>query len=156
MKDAELRGKMLKVFYDRRHNAQGWVPTSEMEFSSEEMVDRKVVGTVGRQLADGGLIRWKPLMGSQEGFVLAMAQITALGVDVVEGTTQSPINIVFQNATTPAQPQTTAPVTGPLPADPEPRAEKGEPEILTLKPSVYGISIDLKALYRRLQKTFRN
>jgi predicted nucleotide-binding protein len=91
MKDSELRGKMLAVFYDRRHNNDGWVPTSEMDFGA--MIDRRMVGSIGGQLADASLIRWKPLTGAAEGFVVGMGQITAFGVDVVEGTRRSPINI---------------------------------------------------------------
>ncbi len=155
MKDAELRGKLLKAFYDHRHNAGGWVPTSDMEFSGEEMIDRQVIGTVGRQLADGGLIRWKPLVGAQEGFVIGMAQITALGADVVEGSAQPPINIVFPKGPPLLQPQPPAPVMQPSASGAESHEEGEEPEIFTLKPSIYGIGVDLKALYRRLQKTFR-
>lgn len=156
MKDAELRGKMLKVFCDRRHNAQGWVPTSDMEFSSEELIDRQMIGTVGRQLADAGLIRWKPLVGSQEGFVIAMAQITGLGVDVVDDPARSPINIVLPNSKTIEQPHSTAPGREPSPVQIGSQEEKEEPEIFTLKPNVYGVCVDLKALYRRMLKRFRN
>jgi hypothetical protein len=149
MNDVELRGKLLKVFYDRRHNAQGWVPTSEMEFSGEEMIDRQMIGTIGRQLAEVGLIKWKPLVGAQEGFVVAMAQITALGVDVVEGSAQPPIGIALSPARTqPPAPVTEPPATG--------TAAREETEIFSLKPALYGVGVDLKALYRYLQKKFRN
>lgn len=155
MKDAELRGQMLKVFYDRRHNAQGWVPTSDMEFSSEEMVDRQTIGTVGQQLADAGLIRWKPLVGSQEGFVIAMAQITGLGVDVVESSARSPINIVLPDSNPTQQPHSPPPKEPSL-IQAHSEEQKQEPEIFTLKPSVYGVGVDLKALYQRMVKRFRN
>jgi hypothetical protein len=95
MKDSELRGKLLKVFYDRRHNAQGWVPTSDIDVSGADTADRQMIGGVCRQLEDANLIRWKPLLGAQEGFVIGMAQITAFGVDIVEGAAPSPISISF-------------------------------------------------------------
>jgi hypothetical protein len=93
MPDAELRGKLLKVFYDRRHNANGWVPTSDIDTSGGEFVDRQVIGGICSQLAEVGLIEWKPLIGGIEGFVIGMAKITATGVDVIDGARPSPIAI---------------------------------------------------------------
>ncbi len=92
MTDAEIRGTLLKVFYDLRHNAGGWVKTSDMNASG---VDRQVIGAVCGQLKDGGLIQWKPLIGADRGFVIGMAKITAIGVDVVDGARKSPIAIKF-------------------------------------------------------------
>jgi hypothetical protein len=121
-----------------------------------EIIDRQMIGSVGRQLADAGLTRWKPLVGGQEGFVVGMGQITGFGVDVIERTRPSPINIVLPD-TAASQPLRSNP-----PAKPEnvtvnePRQNAPEPEILSLKPSLYGVTVDLKALYRRLQKIFQN
>jgi hypothetical protein len=147
MQDAELRGKMLKAFYERRHNNQGWVPTSDMDFGV--ILDRQMVGSVGRQLADAGLIRWKPLMGAEEGFVVGMGQITALGVDVIEATRPSPINIVLSESAAPKQPAVPVPQEAAA-VDKTHEAER-KPEIFSLKPSFYGVSVDLKALYNRLK-----
>lgn len=88
--DAELRGTLLKGFYDRRHNANGWVPTSDIDAGG---ADRQVVSGVCGQLKDAGLIHWEPLTGEQEGIVIGMAKITATGVDVIEGAKPSPIAI---------------------------------------------------------------
>lgn len=88
--DAELRGILLKGFYDRRHNAGGWVPTSDIDASGAE---RQVISGVCGQLKDARLIHWKPLTGAQEGIVIGMAKITATGVDVIEGARPSPIAI---------------------------------------------------------------
>jgi len=99
MSDADLRGKLLAVFHERRHNAQGWVPTSDLNLSGAERVSNQAVGGVCRQLADAGLIRWKPLNGGSEGFIEGMAQITGLGVDVVERLQPSPISINFPQNT---------------------------------------------------------
>jgi hypothetical protein len=93
MTDADLRGRLLKGFYDRRHNANGWVPTSDMDAAGGEFVDRQVIGGVCGQLAEAGLIQWKPLTGGQEGFVIGMAKITATGVDVIDGARPPPIAI---------------------------------------------------------------
>lgn len=93
MTDADLRGKLLKGFYDRRHNANGWVPTSEINASGGEFVDRQVVAGICGQLAEAGLIQWKPLIDGQEGVVIGMAKITGIGVDVIDGVRPPPIAI---------------------------------------------------------------
>jgi hypothetical protein len=54
-----------KTFYDRRHNARGWVPTSDIDASGGEYVDRRGIAGVCEQLAEAGLIQWKPLIGAQ-------------------------------------------------------------------------------------------
>jgi restriction system protein len=95
MTDAELRGKLLKSFYSRRHNADGWAPTSDIDVSGGEFVGRQVIAGVCRQLQDGKLIEWRPLTGAQEGLIIGYARITALGVDVIEGRTLPPIAVDF-------------------------------------------------------------
>lgn len=92
MTDEEMRGKLLKVFCDLRHTNGGWVPTSEVTLSG---VDQQIIGAVCQQLEDGGLILWKPVKGAQEGFVIGLAKITAIGVDVVNGLRKPPIAIQF-------------------------------------------------------------
>ena len=82
----------LRSFNDLRHSNGGWVPTSDMNLSG---INWQVIGAICEQLKDGGLIRWKPLNGAQEGFVIGMAKITATGVDVVDGVRKSPIAIQF-------------------------------------------------------------
>lgn len=109
MTDAEIRGTLLKVFYDLRHNAGGWVPTSDMNVSG---VERQVIGAVCEQLRDGGLIQWKPLIGAHEGFVIGMGKITAIGVDVVDGATRSPIAIQFREPVSTAHGPDNAEPTG--------------------------------------------
>jgi hypothetical protein len=152
MNDSQLRGKMLNAYYDRRNNNDGWVPTSDMDFG--ELIGRQMIGSVGRQLADAGLIKWKPLSGAQEGFIVGMGQITGFGIDVIEGTRHSPINIVLRDV--PAKPA--SPIVEPTKQEnipvTEPRSTVPEPEILSLKPGFWGVSVDLKALYRRLRKRF--
>jgi hypothetical protein len=105
MTDAEIRGKLLKVFYDLRYRNGGWLPTSDMNLSG---IDRQVMGAICEQLKDGGLIHWKPLKGAQEGFVIGMAKITAIGVDVVDGVRKPPIAIQFHvSFSSPASPAQT-------------------------------------------------
>src|SRR5438874_2223737 len=97
MTDAEIRGRLLITFNDRRHNAQGWVPTSDFDVSGGALVDRQVIDGICRQLADAGLIRWKPLTGANEGLIIGMAQITAHGADVVQGLATPSIAVTFPN-----------------------------------------------------------
>ena len=92
--DAEVRGRLLSVFYDLRHRNSGWVPTSDMNLAGMEAVDSQVIGTVCQHLAESGLIDWKPLRGD-EGFVVGMARIRGLGVDVVEGKIKAPIDVAL-------------------------------------------------------------
>src|SRR5205807_1828533 len=63
--DSELRGELLTVFHGLRHNADGWVPTSDMNVTGTD-ASRGMVGAVCQQLADAGLITWKPLKGASE------------------------------------------------------------------------------------------
>lgn len=93
MTDAELRGQLLRCFYDLRHSNGGWVPTSDIILSGGPLVDRHMIGGICGQLADANLIRWKPLIGAEEGFIIGMAQITALGVDVIDRAVTPPIVI---------------------------------------------------------------
>jgi hypothetical protein len=66
-----------------------------MNLSVGASVDRYTMDGICRQLADANLIRWKPLVGSQEGLIIGMAQITALGVDVIDRAVKSPISVSF-------------------------------------------------------------
>ena len=74
MTDAELRGKLLKIFDERQHNADGWVPISDIDLCPDQ-IELRVIGRVCQQLGDIGLIQWKPLSGG-EGVVAGMARIT--------------------------------------------------------------------------------
>jgi hypothetical protein len=95
MDDADLRGELLTVFYNLRHNADGWVPASDMNVK-DGAATLQVVGVVCQQLADAGLIEWKALMGD-EGLAAGMARITGHGVDVVKGSRSSSIDVRLPN-----------------------------------------------------------
>jgi len=104
MTDAELRGRLLTFFYERRHNADGWVPTTDLIVSGADQVSRQAIAGVCQQLADAELIYWEPLTGAKEGFTIGMAKITGLGMDVVTGGRVSSIDIRFPNAGRPDLP----------------------------------------------------
>ena len=50
---------------------------------------------ISKQLGDYNLIEWNPTLGSQGEPVAGGGEITAFGVDVIEGTSKSPITITF-------------------------------------------------------------
>jgi hypothetical protein len=105
--DAEIRRKLLATFYERRHNANGWVPTSDINMSPYP-VSPQVIGGVCQQLADIGLIQWKPLQGA-EGFVVGMAKITGKGVAAIEAERSADIDIRMSSKNTPSAGSPTVP-----------------------------------------------
>lgn len=102
MTEAELRGHLLKTFYDLRHNADGWVPTSEMNLGGTDAAQRERIGLAGEHLAQAGLIEWKALRGGSEGFAIGMARITGHGVDVVEKASEPRIALRLPGDTDPS------------------------------------------------------
>lgn len=90
MKDAELRGLMLYKFYDARRHGVIQMPTDDV-FDGDTAFD------ICRQLSEHGLLNWKPLQ-ALSGFRSGLGQITADGVDVVEGTKLPPISIKFNQS----------------------------------------------------------
>jgi|ERR1700733_2316389 len=98
MSDSELRGIVLRKLYDSRR--QGMVPLP-VELSSSVLTPDTVF-EICRQLAEKGLIRWKPIEGQGGGGYLrtGMAQITAFGIDVIEGNATSPISVSIDRSVT--------------------------------------------------------
>lgn len=149
MSDAKLRGQLLSHFYDLRHRNGGLVPVNSLVVVGLVHVSDDVIAGVCRQLASAGLIEWTGYLG---GPVIGSARITALGVDAVERASTPGISIHYpgtattpSNATTPAEETPIAPTT--LTAPP---AEVQSRELFTLKPTLWGMSIDLREAYRRL------
>ena len=87
--DAEVRGHLLGLFYELRHQNGGWVPTSDM--TGLEGVNGHMIGAACQHLAEAGLIDWKPL--GDEGPIVGMARIRGHGVDVFEHKAVSGLNI---------------------------------------------------------------
>jgi hypothetical protein len=84
MTDSELRRVMLQKFYEARR--QGYV-----QIPVDDTFDRETSFDIVRQLAEHGLLNWKPLIATD--FRTAMAQITAEGIDVIEGNKPPPTSI---------------------------------------------------------------
>ena len=91
MNDNELRGKLLKELYDNRRET--WTQIG-LAHSNDPVAQETV--RIAEQLRQHRLIEFKMLnrhLGGQ-------ARITASGVDVIEGTTRSPIPISIDGSQT--------------------------------------------------------
>lgn len=93
MRDNDLRGEVLEVFYNAR------TQTRHLEFKallSHLTAQPFDVGRICDQLAEYRLIEWKPIY--HMGNVMAgMGSISAQGVDVIEGTATPPISITLHD-----------------------------------------------------------
>jgi hypothetical protein len=171
MTDAEIRYRLLTIFYELRHNNDGRVPTSDMNLSGSEPVSRQAIGNVCQQLADARLIEWKPLTGANEQLVIGMAIITGHGVDVVERRRESSIDIRFPGtdqrevAAAAALVQKEAESKSRelehlpealIPPTSAQESRQKPAEVVTLKPTFMGMSIDLKELWRRFAAWRKN
>jgi len=88
MTDNELRGRLLEKYYQRRKERLiGLVPS---DFDGQ--LDQQEIQNTAGQLADHGLIHWRPNQGVG-GIGGGMGTITAAGVDVVENRKSAPIEI---------------------------------------------------------------
>ena len=84
MNDQEARGIVLRRLYDLREVKQ----RAELSDFAETGLAADKVGSILEQLAQTGLIEWRPLKAgfqSREEYLAVMARITAFGVDVIEG-----------------------------------------------------------------------
>jgi hypothetical protein len=92
MKDNELRGLVLRKYYDRRRD--GWIQWKSEDFSDvEEDFSGEDLFRVCDQLAEYSLIDWRPLQDNKGLTIDGYGKIAASGVDVVEGTRESPVSI---------------------------------------------------------------
>lgn len=92
MKDTELRGLILRAFYDRRKAQSIESPTTgwiDGKASSDELY------RICKQLGDHGLIKWNPFISGG-----GVGTITAYGVDVVEGERSPDIAVQLVHYTT--------------------------------------------------------
>lgn len=96
MTDAEIRGTLLKHFYELRNNNDGWVPTSDIILSPEQ-VSRRAIANVCQQLAEAGYIQWHPFNPPIEQHAIGKAKITGTGIDVVTGAHVPTIDVRFPN-----------------------------------------------------------
>lgn len=98
MKDNEIRGLVLQKYYDKRR--QGFFQWSKEDFADLPPtvdIDSADLFRACDQLAEHGLIEWKPLRGRGQ-TVGGVGKITAFGVDVIEGESKPPISITLDHS----------------------------------------------------------
>ena len=99
MKDSELRGIVLRKFYERRRENR------EISLQAEDFKDVKQdldwpdIFRACDQLAEHGLIHWEPLRGNRGQTRTGVGRITAFGADVIEGNATSTIAVHVDNRT---------------------------------------------------------
>lgn len=91
MKDNELRGMVLKVMYDLRHQDH----YVDVDRSLDIGVPQNVLRNIFQQLKESNLIEWRAVVSG-----MGLARLTSYGVDVVEGTVRPPISIVIDQSVT--------------------------------------------------------
>jgi len=85
-----MRGLMLEKYYQRRR--ERLIGLAPSDFGGR-LSEHDILTTAG-QLADHGLIHWRPGHG-QGGSTGGMGTITAAGIDAVEGKALAPLEIRF-------------------------------------------------------------
>jgi hypothetical protein len=165
--DAKMRAHLLSAIHGLRNSNTGWVPVSDMNFGGLEPVTPGRIHTVCEQLAEAGLIAFKPAPGGPDGGLVGMSKITGHGCDVVDGLATARIALEFPPKVQSGPASSAAAVANPagasLPlqrpdaagnssAARSPPESNIQSELLTLKPTLWGMSIDLKEAYRRVRR----
>jgi hypothetical protein len=97
MKDTDLRGLILKKYYDKRR--EGWVQWKSEDFHNlKEDFTAADLFAVCSQLGENGLIEWRGLEDNTGRTIDGRGKITAFGVEVAEGTAVPPIAIHVDNS----------------------------------------------------------
>ncbi len=92
VKDSDRRAVMLKKFYEARHVRGRFISMPVDPTASEE--ERLIAANICGQLAESGLIEWKPLLGPG---IEGAGRITSHGIDVMEGNAPPPIAITIDS-----------------------------------------------------------
>jgi hypothetical protein len=93
--DAKMRAHLLSALHGLRNSNTGWVPVSDMNFGGLEPVSPGRILSVCEQLAEAGLIVFKPAPGGPDGGFVGMSKITGHGCDVVDGLAAPRIALEF-------------------------------------------------------------
>jgi hypothetical protein len=166
--DAKMRAHLLSALHGLRNSNTGWAPVSDMNFGGLEPVSPGRILTVCEQLAEAGLIVFKPAPGGPDGGLVGMSKITGHGCDVVDGLAVSRIALEFPSRAQPISATTVAGtmdtrVASPVEVDGQQPAIAAQSssraietqagaELFILKPALWGMSIDLKEAYRRVRR----
>lgn len=93
MKDTEMRGLLLSRYHEHRREAW-WYP-NESDVNGALNLDD--IFYISEQLAEAGLIDWRPIRSLGTQHYEGMGHISALGIDVIEGEARAPFSIVIKN-----------------------------------------------------------
>lgn len=104
MTDSELRGLLLEKYYQRRK--ERLIGLAPADFDGK--LDERDIQSIAGQLADHGLIHWRPNRG-HDGIGGGMGAITPAGVDVVESKVAAPVDIHWSRDRGPQLPAETKP-----------------------------------------------
>jgi hypothetical protein len=158
--DARMRAHLLSALHGLRNSNTGWVPVSDMNFGGLEPVSPGRILTVCEQLAEAGLIVFKPAPAGPDGGLVGMSKITGHGCDVVDGLAASRIALEFPQKKQ-SEPVPVAPAEKPDLAAASLGAQSAKApvtatrsEVLILKPTLWGMGIDLKEAYRRVRRSW--
>lgn len=94
MKDSIVRGRLLRLLYDRREEGPLPFGACEGAIPPPGGIDDRAWLHALAEIADHRLINWKP-QAADTGAMSGLAEITKNGVDVCEGRTSSQIAIRF-------------------------------------------------------------
>ena len=161
LSDAEIRGLVLATLHNLHDRNGGVVPLSDINFSPHPITPQKI-DAVCQHLADLELIQWIPTPAGTETAIAGKGKIMGKGAAAFENGRCDEINIRFpsSNATAADLPamsvaQSVRP-SAPASEQPMPQlATKQQAEMVTLKPSIWGMSIDLKEAVRRARSQWQ-
>src|SRR5947209_436655 len=96
MTDSELRGVILRRFYDRRRESYIFLKPEEFGLR-EDQAEWEDILRICEQLGEQGLIDWKSQGLIGKNFSPGAGKITAYGVDVIEGKARASSAITIDN-----------------------------------------------------------
>ena len=95
MKDSIVRGRVLQLLYDRREEGPLLFGATTGAILPPGGIDDRAWLHALAQLADYGLVRWRPRANQIDDAMTGDAEITEKGVDVCEGRGGTEIGIRF-------------------------------------------------------------
>jgi hypothetical protein len=99
MKDTELRGLILRKYYDLRgEDLFQWTDEHFKDLPQPWGFDAKDLFRICDQLAEEKLIEWHPALDNMGRTIGGLGKISAYGVDVIEGEKAPPISITFDHS----------------------------------------------------------
>lgn len=92
MKDNQLRGLILRNYYENRRAKVPYLPGPE-DFNPR--IEQDDILAIADQLGQHRLLEWIPVKTMEEGLINGFGKINAFGIDVVEGEATPDIKVDF-------------------------------------------------------------